>query len=267
MPRVALGLAYDGSPWRGWQTQPFRQTVQDALEAVLQQFLAQKVETCCAGRTDAGVHALNQVVHLDTTAHRTEEAWVRGLNSLLPRSIGVQWARIVPDHFHARFSATSRTYVYLLRNHRVRSPMAQGRMGWVFYPLNLELMQQAAARLLGEHDFTSFRSSECQAASPMRNLQRLDIQQREPYFLFTFQANAFLHHMVRNLMGCLLMVGKGARPVEWVDELLEVRDRTRGAATFSGQGLYLADVDYPDEFSLPAASAHDRLFSLSALMG
>lgn len=266
MPRMALGVAYDGAQWGGWQTQPHNNTVQDALEAALGRFLSHPVATVCAGRTDAGVHALGQVVHLDTDVQRRDESWVRGLNALLPRSIAVQWARPVPDGFHARFSAQSRTYVYVLRTQRVRSPMEPGRMGWVYYELDLALMQQAARSLLGRHDFSSFRSSECQAASPVRHLERLDIQRYGDYFLFTFQANAFLHHMVRNLMGCLLLVGRGRKPVQWVSQVLAARDRRLAGATFSAQGLYLARVDYPAQFGIAMHGARDLLFGLTGML-
>src|SRR5690606_38771322 len=199
----------------------------------------------CAGRTDTGVHALQQVVHVDTSAQRQPESWVRGLNALLPSSVAVQWAQPVDEDFHARFSALSRTYVYIVRHARVRSPMTHGRMGWVYRPLRLEPMQQAAARLVGEHDFSAFRSSQCQAASPVRTLHALEVRQRGECFVFVFRANAFLHHMVRNLMGALLYVGQGKHGPDWVDTLLQRRDRRLSAPTFSPAGLYLAGVEYP----------------------
>lgn len=267
MPRIALGLAYDGANWRGWQTQPDGHTIQDALEKALRSFTAEPIETVCAGRTDAGVHAVCQVVHLDTHVDRTLESWVRGLNALLPDSIAVQWAHIVTDDFHARFSATARTYVYVLRNSRQRSPLTRTRAGWVFQPLDLAAMQQAAVRLLGEHDFSSFRSSQCQAASPVRHLQVANIQQFGEFFVFTFKANAFLHHMVRNLMGTLLYVGLGRQQPDWVDTLLAERDRRLAAPTFSASGLYLARVDYPDKFGLPITEAHAAFVSHLGLAG
>lgn len=254
MPRVALGLAYDGSPWQGWQTQPGGITVQDTLESALGRFLAHPTATICAGRTDTGVHALEQVVHLDTDARRAPESWVRGLNALLPSSVAVQWASPVDGEFHARFSALSRTYVYVVRQARVRSPLAHGRVGWVYRPLALEPMRQAAARLLGEHDFSAFRSSQCQAASPVRTLHALDIRRQGDFFVFVFRANAFLHHMVRNLMGALLYVGQGRQEPDWIDALLRQRDRCLAAPTFSPAGLYLAGVEYPPRFGLPSAS-------------
>ncbi|MCX5591983.1 tRNA pseudouridine(38-40) synthase TruA [Alcaligenes endophyticus] len=254
MHRIALGLSYDGQPWRGWQSQPCRNTVQDTLEAALTQFTAGPVSTICAGRTDTGVHALEQVVHLDTTAHRSNESWVRGLNALLPASIAVQWAQPVADDFHARFSARMRHYVYVVRGARVRSPLLHGRVGWVFRPLALAPMQEAALILQGEHDFSAFRAAQCQAASPVRHLHRLDIQQRGDFFLFQFSANAFLHHMIRNLMGTLLYVGQGRQPVQWVADVLEQKQRSLAAPTFDAAGLYLAGVNYDPVFNLPVTT-------------
>lgn len=258
MPRIALGLAYDGAPWRGWQTQPTGKTVQDELQKALRSFTTSPTDTICAGRTDAGVHAVGQVVHLDTRVERNLESWVRGLNTLLPSSIAVQWARQVSEDFHARFSATARTYIYVLRNSRLRSPLTYKRAGWVYQPLSLLEMQDAAARLLGEHDFSSFRSSQCQAASPVRTLQTAEIQKHGEFFIFTFKANAFLHHMVRNLVGALLYVGLGRQSPEWVDTLLKQRDRRMAAPTFEASGLYFARVDYPDHFGLPIAAAQTQ---------
>ena len=259
MQRIALGLAYDGAPWRGWQTQPGGHTVQDRLEAALASFLARPTATICAGRTDTGVHALEQVVHVDTSVQRRMESWVRGLNALLPSSIRVQWACIVDDRFHARFSATSRSYVYLLRSHRVASPILHAKVGWTHRALDPQRMRRAAAHLVGEHDFSAFRSSECQAASPVRNLERLEIAQAGDFFIFTFKANAFLHHMVRNLMGALVEVGKGGCQPEWMLELLAQRDRRLAPATFSAAGLYLARAEYPARYELPSLSVAQAL--------
>ncbi len=252
MARIALGLAYDGAPWQGWQTQPGGRTVQDQLESALASFLAEPVSTICAGRTDTGVHALEQVVHIDTDVERRAESWVRGLNALLPHSIRVQWALPVPDDFHARFSAESRSYVYLLRSNRVASPILHGKVGWIHRPLDLERMRLAAALLVGEHDFSAFRSSECQAASPVRRLMRLEVAREGDFFRFTFQANAFLHHMVRNLMGALVEVGKGGREPDWMSELLAHRDRRLAPPTVSSAGLYLARAEYPARYRLPS---------------
>lgn len=253
--RVALGLCYDGAAWHGWQTQPSAHTVQDQLEKALSQFLAVPTSTICAGRTDSGVHALNQVVHINTTVIRSMESWVRGLNALLPQSISVQWAQIVSDEFHARFSAQNRRYVYLLRNTRVRSPLLHNKVGWVFRPLDLDAMRLAASLFLGKHDFTTFRAAECQAKSPIRELRQLEIHQRGDLFIFEFAANAFLHHMIRNLMGALVYVGMGRQEPAWVSYLLAAKDRHVSAPTFAAEGLYLAGVDYPSQYGLASLSS------------
>lgn len=245
MARVALGISYDGRPWQGWQTQPSRQTVQDTLEHAIAGFLTVPVHTICAGRTDTGVHALGQVVHLDTAIDRSEESWVRGVNAYLPDTVCVQWARIVDENFHARFSATSRAYTYVILNTRVRQPLWAGRAGWIFQPLNLAVMQQAAQQLIGEHDFSSFRSSQCQAKSPVRTMTAITITQQQQQIYISLRANAFLHHMVRNIVGALVQIGHGREGVDYLDHLLKVRDRTQGAPTFSPDGLYLSDVTYP----------------------
>lgn len=248
--RIALGVSYDGRLWHGWQKQPHGQTVQDTLERALRAFTGTDVSTVCAGRTDAGVHGLNQVVHLDTQVNRTPESWIRGTNAHLPDSISVLWAQSVPQEFHARFSATSRAYTYVILNTRIRHPLWQGRAGWVFQPLNVEAMRQAAVCLIGEHDFSSFRSSQCQAKSPVRIMHSLKVTQQGPRILFHLRANAFLHHMVRNIIGALVQVGQGREPVDYVARVLAARDRTQGAPTFSADGLYLTSVTYPD-YQLP----------------
>lgn len=263
--RVALGLTYDGSGFRGWQTQPGGQTVQDTIETALASFLDHPVQTICAGRTDAGVHALNQVIHLDSEAVRSPESWVRGMNALLPPTIAVQWACPVSDDFHARFSAQTRHYIYIVRNDRVRTPLLHKRVGWVYRPLDLQRMQQAAERLIGEHDFSCFRSSDCQAASPIRTVHAIDISESKPFFFFSFKANAFLHHMIRNIMGSLLYVGVGRQDPEWLDELLTARDRRLAAPTFQADGLYLAGVGYSQTFGLPGHDADSALHSLAGI--
>lgn len=255
---IALAVSYDGRPWRGWQTQPGGQTVQDAFEAAVAAFVGQPVATVCAGRTDTGVHAALQVVHLDSPVQRPESAWVRGLNAHLPDSIAVRWACVVPPSFHARFSATGRHYVYRLLVDPVRSPLWAGRAGWSFRPLDVAAMQVAASALQGTHDFTSFRSSQCQAASPVRTLHRLQVLQRGRFVWFALHANAFLHHMVRNLVGSLVYVGLGRQPPEWAAALLAARNRSLAAPTFAADGLYFAGVDYPD-FQLPWLDATDQV--------
>ncbi|MEY4267821.1 MAG: hypothetical protein RIS90_2356 [Pseudomonadota bacterium] len=249
--RVALGLSYNGQPYQGWQSQSSGQTVQDRLEAALARFTAQKTSTLCAGRTDAGVHGLMQVVHFDTLVERSPSAWVRGTNSFLPRDIAIQWAFTVPDTFHCRASALSRRYAYILLESPVRPSVEAGRVGWAFRPLALAPMQQAAELLLGEHDFSSFRASACQALSPVKHLQRLDISRRGAYWRFEFEANAFLHHMIRNLMGCLLAVGQGQYPPAWITQVLQARDRKVAAPTFSPDGLYFLGPRYALHWGLP----------------
>ena len=251
--RIALGLEYDGSGFCGWQTQPAGCAVQDALERALSQVASEPVATVCAGRTDAGVHALAQVVHFDTGAQRPDAAWVRGVNTLLPATCAVSWSRLVADDFHARYSARARRYRYLLLNHPVRPAADQARVGWFHLPLDLEKMQRAGRLLVGEHDFSAFRSAECQARTPVRTLHRLDVSRRGDYVVFDFRANAFLHHMVRNIVGCLVYVGKGKYPPEWLGEVLASRDRGRAAPTFEAAGLYLAQVEYEARWGLPEA--------------
>lgn len=246
MPRMALGLAYDGAGWLGWQTQPNGQTVQDTLEAALARFVDEPVATICAGRTDTGVHGAMQVVHFDARVDRKEESWVRGLNSHLPPSIAVRWARAVSDDFHARFSARSRTYVYLLWNGRVRTPFWAGRAGWCFRPLDLDAMRDASRHLVGEHDFSSFRSSQCQAAHPVRVMHAIEWRRQGDLLIATLRANAFLHHMVRNIMGALVYVGQGRLASEDMRDLLARRDRRLAPPTFQPDGLYLAAIGYPD---------------------
>lgn len=249
--RFALGLAYDGSGMAGWQTQPHGNTGQDLLERALCAVADHPVSTVCAGRTDAGVHALAQVVHFDTEARRSPTAWVRGANSRLPPGVAVQWVQEVPESFHARYSARSRTYRYLLRCGPVRHPLWQQRAGQALRELSIDKMREAAQHLLGEHDFSTFRSSLCQAASPVRDLRRLDIRRRGALIQFELQANAFLHHMVRNLVGALVYVGDGRQKPDWVLDLLAARDRARSAPTFAAAGLYLAGVEYEPALGLP----------------
>lgn len=264
--RIALGVAYNGKPYLGWQTQPGGRTVQDTLEKALAAFTCEPTSTICAGRTDTGVHARAQVVHLDTTIDRRMESWIRGVNAHLPPDITIRWARQMPADFHARFSATSRSYVYLLRNERILSPHWHGRAGWDFHPLDLTAMQQAAGYLLGQHDFSSFRSSQCQAASPVRSIEQLSIEQQGVFFVFTLKANAFLHHMVRNILGCLLYVGKGRHPPEWIAQVLAEKDRKIAAPTFMADGLYFAQANYPAHFGLEDVDRFDTTRPLQALL-
>jgi len=251
--RIALGIEYDGSRFLGWQTQPGGGTVQDALEAALSAIAGETIAVTCAGRTDRGVHARGQVVHFDTGVDRPVSAWVRGVNALLPESLAVLWSRSVPGDFHARYSARARVYRYVLLNRAVRPALAARHAGWFHAPLDVEAMREAAVALCGEHDFSAFRSSECQAKSPVRTLHSLLIERRGERIDFVFTANAFLHHMVRNLVGTLVYVGKGKHPPRWANEVLEARDRTRAAPTFAADGLYLEQVEYEARWELPAS--------------
>ena len=252
--RIALGIEYDGSRFCGWQTQPQGCGVQDALERARSEIAGETVATTCAGRTDAGVHGLAQVAHFDTSAARPLTAWVRGTNALLPAAVAVTWSRAVSAEFHARYAARSRTYRYVLLNRGVRPAADHGRAGWFHGPLDVERRQAAARLLLGEHDFSAFRAAECQARTPVRTLARLDVVRRGDYVIFEACANAFLHHMVRNIVGSLVHVGKGAHPPEWLGVVLASRDRARAAPTFEAAGLYLSAVEYDARWDLPPPS-------------
>ncbi len=250
--RIALGLEYDGRGFEGWQTQPHERTVQDALERALGRIAAtDRVATVCAGRTDTGVHATVQVVHFDAPVARPGQAWVRGVNSHLPPGIGVLWACPVNSDFHARFRAESRIYRYLLLNRPVRPGLLAGRVGWHHLPLDVDAMAEAAARLVGRHDFSAFRAAGCQARTPVRDLLRAHVTRQGELVCFEFEANAFLHHMIRNLVGALVYVGKGAWSADRLSDVLDSRDRSQGAPTFAADGLYLCGVAYPARWSLP----------------
>lgn len=254
--RIALGVSYVGTAYNGWQSQPDGQTVQDKLERALQKFTADApIHTLCAGRTDAGVHGLMQVVHFDTNIVRTPQSWVRGTNTFLPHDIAVQWAAEVPDTFHSRAAAIGRRYVYVLMESPVRPSLESQRVGWVFRPLDEAAMRNAAQRLLGEHDFTSFRASACQALSPVKTVRHIGISRHGAYWRFEFEANAFLHHMIRNIMGCLIAVGQGLRPPAWIDQVLAARSRDAAAPTFAPDGLYFAGPVYEAHWGLPERTA------------
>jgi tRNA pseudouridine38-40 synthase len=249
--RIALGIEYDGSSFCGWQTQPSGCAVQDTVDRALSQIAAHPVHSQCAGRTDAGVHALGQVIHFDTDAHRPLTAWVRGTNTHLPRTVAVQWARQVSEDFHARSKATERRYNYLLLNRSERPGVHSSRVGWYHRPLDIERMRAAVAHLVGSHDFSAFRAAECQALSPVKHLRRACIERSGDLLVFEFAADAFLHHMVRNIVGCLVKVGDGTRTPQWLAQLLASRDRTLAAPTFPPDGLYLASVRYDAVWGLP----------------
>jgi len=248
-------VSYLGTRYLGWQSQPSGNTIQDQLERALARFACHPVTTLCAGRTDAGVHGLMQVVHFDTPLRREPFSWVRGTNRYLPRDIAVQWAQPVPDEFHARASALARRYAYVLLESPVRPSVDAGRVGWVFRLLNDEAMRAAAARLIGEHDFSSFRASACQALSPVKHLTRLAIARKGAYWRFDFEANAFLHHMIRNIMGCLIQIGQGLHPPEWISDVLAARDRDAAAPTFAPDGLYFLGPVYGPQWGLPERTA------------
>ncbi len=246
-----MGLSYGGGSYEGWQSQLSGRTVQDKLEAALGKFAAQPVRVMCAGRTDAGVHGIMQVIHFDTALQRESGSWVRGTNAFLPRDIAVQWAQAVPDEFHARASAISRRYAYVVLESAVRPSVEAGRVGWVYRPMDETAIKRAAALLIGEHDFSSFRAAQCQAKSPVKKLLSISVSRRGAYWRFEFEANAFLHHMIRNIMGCLMSVGQGQHTPEWISEVLAARRRDAAAPTFSPDGLYFLGPTYPDHFKLP----------------
>jgi len=259
--RIALGLQYDGSTYSGWQSQLSLNTVQDKLEAAIAAFIggdaaqSHPVRVITAGRTDAGVHALGQVVHFDVNVNRDNWSWVRGVNSFLPDSIVVNWAKPVPDEFSARFSAHERTYIYTMHAGPCRSPMAVSRAGYLIMPadkwFDIPAMEAAAQCLIGEHDFSSFRSSECQSKTPIKTLYSIEIHSAAPWLYFKIRGNAFLQHMVRNLVGSFLVIGTGKQSPGWMAEVLAARDRRIAAPTFAPDGLYLAKVAYPAEFAIP----------------
>ncbi|WP_051240735.1 tRNA pseudouridine(38-40) synthase TruA [Tepidiphilus margaritifer] len=249
--RWALLIEYAGQDFHGWQTQSAERTVQAVLESAVSALAAHPVRLHCAGRTDTGVHALAQVVHFDTVAERPASAWVRGVNARLPEDVAVRAAWPVSQAFHARYRATSRHYRYVLYNAPVRPAVLTGRVGWEMRPLALEPMREAAALLLGTHDFSAFRAAQCQARSPVKTLHRLEITRRGPFLHFDAHADAFLHHMVRNLVGALVYVGKGRFPPEWVGEVLERRERALAAPTFAAAGLYFCGVEYPPGLGVP----------------
>jgi len=254
--RVALGVEYDGSEYVGWQRQKHASaTVQEHLEAALSKVANHSVQVICAGRTDTGVHGVGQVVHFDTDAERSEKGWVFGCNTNLPDTISVRWAKPVSDEFHARFSARSRAYRYVIYNHPVRPALGMKHLTWNFRTLDVDLMQQAARVLEGEHDFSSFQAQGCQAKSPVRTIHHINLTRHGSLIVMDIQANAFLQHMVRNIAGVLMAIGCGKEPLSWIEEVLNHRNRTLGGVTAPPYGLYFMRVGYPAEFAIPAAEA------------
>jgi tRNA pseudouridine38-40 synthase len=249
--RVALGIAYRGSAYSGWQSQPSGRTVQDKLEAALATFADAPVSTICAGRTDAGVHAVNQVVHFDTDVVRSASGWTRGTNRYLPADIAVQWSRFVAGDFHSRASARGRRYAYVLLESPVRPAIEAGLAGWTFRGLDGDAMRRAGEAIVGTHDFSAFRAAECQAISPVKTLRSLAIERSGAYWRFDFDADAFLHHMVRNIVGALVMVGSGVRSDGWLADVLAARDRSLAAPTFAADGLYFLGPYYDAVHAIP----------------
>ncbi len=252
--RIALGIEYDGSGFNGWQSQDHGRTVQDSVEAALSKVANEKVRVLCAGRTDTGVHAIHQVVHFETGALRQSHSWVFGANSRLDSDVNLVWARQVPDDFHARFSASRRSYRYLILNRPARSSLLARKVTWECRDLDVERMREAAPALIGEHDFSAFRALACQAKRPVRDLNRLDIARQGELIILDITANAFLHHMVRNIVGVLLEIGMGRQPPAWAETVLRSRDRTLGGMTAPAAGLYLVHVEYPEKFAIPRPS-------------
>lgn len=251
MIRFALGIEYQGQYFSGWQSQPSHNTVQDTLNLALSEMANEPIKVVAAGRTDQGVHALEQIVHFDTTAVRPLTAWVRGVNAKLPKFIAVLWACEVSNLFNARTKATGRTYRYWLLNQSIRPSVLQGLCGWYHYPLNKDAICQALPWVIGRHDFTSFRAAECQAKSPVRHMTAVSVVKQNDFWCFTFKSESFLYHMIRNLMGALLLIGAGAQKSEWLGELMALKDRRLAPPTFMPDGLYLTKVDYDANWGLP----------------
>lgn len=249
--RIVAGVEYNGNKFHGWQLQQDVITIQSTLEKALSEIAAEPIRIFCAGRTDRGVHATNQVIHFDTIATRQENAWIFGVNSRLPPSISIQWARQIDESFHARFSALSRRYQYIIHHNPVRSALFYAMSTLVSQPLNLEVMSASAGCLIGEHDFSSFRSSQCQSKTAFRHIYALDIKKVGDFIVIDIVANSFLHHMVRNIVGVLLEIGEGRKDVEWCREVLLAKDRKVAARTAPPQGLYLTGVKYADSYALP----------------
>lgn len=258
--RIALGVEYDGHGFCGWQYQDHSPSVQEEVEKALSKVANQPIKVICAGRTDTGVHATEQVIHIDTDAERTMRAWVYGANANLPKGVAVLWATPVADDFHARFSAVRRRYRYVIFNRNVRPTFLAWRTSWDYRPLDEKRMAEAAKVLIGEHDFSSYRAQGCQAKSPVRTIYRLDVTRSEELIFIDIEANAFLHHMVRNIAGVLMAIGAGEQPVDWARQVLEYQDRTLGGVTAPPSGLYLTQVYYPESFDLPQVTKRGAIW-------
>lgn len=249
--RIALGVEYEGSSYYGWQAQKEVLAIQACLEQALGKVADHAINVQAAGRTDKGVHALCQVVHFDTEVARPLHAWVKGGNRYLPNDIRVLWAKMVPEDFHARFSALARSYRYIIYNHGIRPSLLRNYVGWYPMPLEEKLMAEGGRYLIGEHDFSAFRGSDCQAKSPMRKVEKIKIMRFQDYIIIDITANAFLHHMVRNIVGALVLVGKGEREPSWIKKLLLEKDPSQAGVIAGAAGLYLAEISYPHHFDLP----------------
>jgi len=252
--RIALGIEYAGNNFFGWQIQPHAPSVQACVEAALSKVANHCVKVVCAGRTDTGVHALGQVIHADVTAQRSIRSWIFGTNANLPEDVSVLWAQMVDDNFHARFSAQLRHYRYIILNRPTRPALLSKRVAWEYRPLNIEHMQAGGNYLLGTHDFSSYRATACQAKTPVRTISRLKVYRVNEYVIIEISANAFLHHMVRNIAGVLMTIGYGEQTAEWARTILEARNRTLGGVTAPADGLYLSAVDYPEPYVFPKAN-------------
>lgn len=258
--KIALGIEYQGTHYCGWQRQHHCDAVQAQVEAALSAIATHPVDLSCAGRTDTGVHGLGQVVHFETTVERPIKAWVRGANTKLPGDVRVSWAKQIGDDFHARFSAFARQYRYVIFNREVHSAVLHNRVTWESYRLDESLMHEAAQSLIGEQDFTSFRASKCQAEHARREVQEIAVTRRGDMVFIDIRANAFLHHMVRNIAGTLMEIGKGHQSVSWVKELLTAKDRNLAAATAPASGLYFVNAFYPEEFEIPKVELNEILW-------
>lgn len=257
MFHIALGIEYDGSRYHGWQAQNDKLTLQTTLEAALSQIADEPIQTICAGRTDAGVHAVEQVIHFDTSKNRAHTAWTLGTNTLLPKDISIKWATEVSDEFNARRSALNRHYRYIIYNHPVHSALLRSHALWYPYPLDDARIEQALPYLLGEQDFSSLRDSDCQSKTPMRRIDRLSIKRYQKFLIIDVVANAFLHHMVRNIVGVLLAVGNRKKSPEWVSDMLAAKTRTAAGITAAACGLYFVHATYPEKFALPQATTEE----------
>lgn len=262
MQRYSMQVEYIGTKFSGWQRQPDRRCVQSELEKALSSIANQRIDIVCAGRTDSGVHSLGQIVHFDTSAQRDLRSWLLGVNSLLPEDVSIAWIKDVPNTFHARFSAVARSYRYLILNTLSRSALYANHALWNYHELDAELMHMAAQSFLGEQDFSSIRGADCQSNTPFRNVHEISVARENDWIIIDVKANAFLHHMVRNIVGSLLNVGLGKKPIDWVSDMLSKKDRKAAGVTASAHGLYFLKAHYPEQFMLPEVSYSPSLKSI-----